>query len=232
LIGVFLLNNVLGRAALRFGDKIIVLGPYLRQSVLDQGANPDKIHLLPPPEPNRVKFTGAHDTEEIKKSLGLSCSRPIGLFVGRLTGLKGMDFLESVIELTLKSTDYQFLVIGEGPYRNRFKKKFSSNDVILPGYVPHHNIPKYYALSTVYIHPSAYEGIPLVILEALQSGLPVVARDAGDIGYILNTVAHTEQEMVSQLIQRNWNETWLNRECFYKNHQIRVIQEVIADIIE
>ena len=114
-----------------------------------------------------------------------------------------MEFLVSVIKKTLSQTCFQFVLVGSGPYQNKIRDQFSDEDVKLLGYITRNQIGKYYGAATVYVHPSRFKGLPLVILEALQSGTPVIAREAGDVDFVLENMVTTEEEMSSRLIRRN-----------------------------
>ncbi|MFC5973420.1 glycosyltransferase family 4 protein [Halomarina salina] len=231
-LGVIALNNAIGRITLRLASEIVVLGPNLKSSAVGHGASENHIHLIPPPGPDETQFRNRNGKISIREDIDLDRNRPIALFVGRLSKLKGMHFLESVMESVIQSTNYQFVVVGEGPFRKRFREKFSPNNVLLPGYVSHNRIQDYYKAATVYVHPSQFEGIPLVILEALQSGLPVVARKAGDIGFILDGVVKSESEMVRKLVKQDWNEQWKNKVYFSYEFQKEEIQKVIEKAID
>ena len=52
---------------------------------------------------------------------------------------------------------------------------------------PHGEIPKFLAAADVFVLPSLSEGFPLVILEALASGVPVVATPVGGIPDVLTS---------------------------------------------
>ena len=55
---------------------------------------------------------------------------------------------------------------------------YISERVIFGGTVLHSDLPLYYALGDVYVHTSAYEGVPRVLFEASAAGLPLVAMSA------------------------------------------------------
>jgi glycosyltransferase involved in cell wall biosynthesis len=228
--GIFILDNVITRIPLRTASKIVALGPNLKTAALSRGADEQGIHVIPPPTPDKELFSYQKREKEIKAELDLELNRPVALYVGRISKQKGMEFLASVIKKTLPQTRFQFVLVGSGSYQNKIRNQFSDEDVKLPGYVPRSQIGKYYRAATVYIHPSRFEGLPLVILEALQSGTPVVAREAGDVGFVLGNMVTTEEEMSSRLIRRSWNELWRNKTFFTPEYQRREITSLIDDL--
>jgi glycosyltransferase involved in cell wall biosynthesis len=66
----------------------------------------------------------------------------------------------------------------------RFCEFGLEREVVYEGSVPSRDIAAFYNSSSVMLVPSAYEGMPMVILEALRSGLPVVASDVGGVSEI------------------------------------------------
>lgn len=230
--GIFLLANVIGSVPLIIGNGVVVLGPNLKEIVLSRGRDESDVHLIPPPQPKKEKFYPVSRQKAVRASLGINEDSKVALFVGRLTKQKGMAFLQKVIEGTLSKTDIQFVLVGEGPYQEEFRDHFSDEEVLLPGYVPPCKIAKYYQAASVYIHPSRFEGIPLVILEALQSGVPVVAREAGDVGFVIQDVVTTEQQMIDRLVQGEWNKRWQNKIYFTPEFQRKVIVNLIDDLAQ
>ena len=132
---------------------------------------------------------------------------------------------------TLSQTRFQFVLVGSGSHQSKIRNQFSDEDVKLPRYIPRNQIGKYYGATTVYVHPSRSEGLPLVILEALQSGTPVVAREAGDVGFVLEDVVNTEKQMASQLIHREWNYSWQNRSFFSPEYQQGEITNLVDHFV-
>jgi glycosyltransferase involved in cell wall biosynthesis len=228
--GIFALDNIIGRVPLRTASKIVALGPNLETAALSRGANEQEIHVIPPPTPDEELFSYQKREKEIRAELDLEPDRPVALYVGRISKQKGMEFLASVIEKALSKTCFQFVLVGSGSYQNKIRNQFSDEDVKLPGYIPRNQIGKYYRAATVYVHPSQFEGLPLVILEALQSGTPVIAREAGDVDFVLENIVTTEEEMSSRLIQRNWNELWRNKTFFTPEYQRREITSLVEDL--
>lgn len=123
-----------------------------------------------------------------------------------------------------------FVLAGEGPYHDEFASKFSDDLVKLAGYVPHEEIHRYYKAADVYVHPSPYEGIPLVLLEAMNCGVPAISRPAGDIGFLTPNIVETPAAMAAMILVRDWTEEWLNKEYFTTQYQERALNELVDSL--
>jgi glycosyltransferase involved in cell wall biosynthesis len=220
---IYALDHVIGRIPRRLSSGTIVLGPYGRSELRARGVDDGRITVLPPPLDPRGRFHPPTDSGEAKRTLDLPEDRPIVLYAGRLSEQKGMPFLRRVVERVTARSDVLFLLVGDGPFRRRFAERFDRGTVRLAGHVPHDRMPAYYRAADVYAHPSPYEGIPLVVLEALETELPVVARDAGDIAAVIDTVVETPEEMANWLVNGPWRTEWLNRASFDPEHQRRTL---------
>jgi glycosyltransferase involved in cell wall biosynthesis len=108
------------------------------------------------------------------------------LFVGRLEKPKGAGYLLRSIPF-LKSRDLNFHIYlaGDGSFKKHFKNYVARNrfetQVTFLGQVSHNELPLYYNMADILVLPSEMEGIPMVILEALACGTPVVASNVGGI---------------------------------------------------
>jgi glycosyltransferase involved in cell wall biosynthesis len=105
------------------------------------------------------------------------------LFVSRLIRRKGLQFLIDAVPLIRQYTPIPFVikVIGDGPDKELFLKQIQDRGVQqyfkFVGYVEHDKLPEYYFDADVFVLPSLAEGMPNVVLEAMGSGLPVVATN-------------------------------------------------------
>ena len=113
----------------------------------------------------------------------LDPDRPIILHVGRLDTDKQVDFVIRATAKTMKATNAQLLVIGDGEHLEELvsltKQLGIAEHSQFPGFVsPNGELPELYRLASVFVTASEIETQGLVLLEALASNLPVVAVNA------------------------------------------------------
>jgi glycosyltransferase involved in cell wall biosynthesis len=102
------------------------------------------------------------------------------LNVGRMVRLKGQSILlEAVALLRDRGIPTHLTIVGEGPLRGELAQIIERLElapfVTLAGYVGQDDIATYYDNADVFCLPSLREGVPVVLMEAMTSGLPVVA---------------------------------------------------------
>lgn len=125
--------------------------------------------------------------ESNKKS---NCSKKVVLFVGRLEEQqKGLDLLiKAFNRVCLKNKDWILKIVGDGPDKERLEQlikdfKLAERIKIEPST---NNIKEYYLNSSIFVSSSRWEGFGLVITEAMECGLPVVAFDNSGPKEIIN----------------------------------------------
>ena len=106
---------------------------------------------------------------ELRKSLELPHDSPVILFVGRFVEIKGLAVLKQMSALR---TDYIWAFAGWGPMDPR---RWSAPNVRVFSGLKGESLATLYRASDVLVLPSVGEGFPLVIQEAMASGLPVVS---------------------------------------------------------
>jgi len=109
-------------------------------------------------------------------------------FIGRLSEEKNPLSLVELAKSLLPEHNFIFRVAGEGPQKKllelAIKEERVEDHFIVHGYVE--DIPALLAESHCLLIPSAWEGMPLVLLEAGAAGIPVIATPVGNIPSILN----------------------------------------------
>lgn len=123
---------------------------------------------------------GGLSKETARTKLKISPQEKVILFVGRIITLKGVEYLvEAFLTVKKKIQNVKLFLLGEGEQfqevQSIVKKSKLVNEVIFTGNVPVEDIPCYMAASDIFVLPSLSEGFPLVIIEAMASGLPIVA---------------------------------------------------------
>jgi glycosyltransferase involved in cell wall biosynthesis len=108
------------------------------------------------------------------------------IFVGRIEKTKGPERLLDCIPY-LKKTNHSFKIFfaGQGTYKLNLEKcamtKHNEANVTFLGHVTYEKLSYFYNMADVLVLPSETEGVPMVILEALACGTPVVASNVGGI---------------------------------------------------
>jgi glycosyltransferase involved in cell wall biosynthesis len=162
-----------GRGLLRRARRVLVVNGRVAEFVTDQGARPSTVRLLANGVDTDTFRPPASDQERRAARLrfGLAQDRVLVLFVGRLVPKKGYDLL-----LAAADPAYDLVFAGDG--------SVSTSDrpgVHHLGALPPEQLAELYRAADVFALPSAAEGFPLTVQEAMASGLPVVTTD--DPGY-------------------------------------------------
>lgn len=126
------------------------------------------------------RFSPEHRQEEFRKMLGLTDEK-ILLYVGRISAEKELDVLmEAAQSLNDGKLKYKLVLVGDGPYRQELEAREIPN-VIFLGYKTGQELQHIYASSNIFVFPSSSETYGNVVLEAMASGLPVIAPYAGGV---------------------------------------------------
>jgi len=124
---------------------------------------------------------------DLRRKFGWPTSRPLVGFVGRLESVKGPDiFVEMAGRCRI---DAGFVLVGGGSLAPELAARVAAtgltNRVAFLGEVP--DAAPYIRQFDVLALPSRHEGLPLVLMEAVASEVPIVAFDVGGVREILHT---------------------------------------------
>ncbi len=117
-------------------------------------------------------------------------NRVIG-YVGELREKKGIKTLLSAYAQVTKTKPTTLLVVGtirQGEDKKFFEEFLITNpnlQIILTGYVSPRELPTYYSLFDVFVHPSLRDGMPNAVLEAMACERAVVATGVGGVSDVI-----------------------------------------------
>jgi glycosyltransferase involved in cell wall biosynthesis len=107
------------------------------------------------------------------------------LFAGALTERKGLqDLLAALASARLRQAAWHLAVAGNGddaPFRNQSEMSGLADKVTFHGWMAPPKMHDLFAASDVLVLPSRNEGLPMVIVEAMASGLAVISTPVGSI---------------------------------------------------
>ncbi|EFN51474.1 hypothetical protein CHLNCDRAFT_33086 [Chlorella variabilis] len=113
---------------------------------------------------------------------------PILLSVGRLGNEKNLKFLKGILE---RIPGARLAFVGDGPAREELKQYFMNTATVFTGMLHGEELSTAYASADIFVMPSETETLGFVVLEAMASGVPVVAVRAGGIPDILTKQGET-----------------------------------------
>ncbi len=98
------------------------------------------------------------------------------LYVGRLAPEKRIEQLKAVLQ---KIPGVRLAIVGEGPARKSLGREFRGTPTVFTGLLQGEDLAGAYASADAFLFPSTTETLGMAMLEALASGLPVVASRSG-----------------------------------------------------
>jgi glycogen synthase len=161
---------------LRRADAVVVLTDRTRAALLDDGVPAERITTIPSGF-DPALFAAPH--RDVLPGVG----RPRAGYVGRLAAQKRADLLVEAFG-RMRSAAH-LVIVGDGPEAARVRRLAAESPaaerITARGFVEHRAVPALLASLDVLVLPSAYEEMGSVLVEAMASGLPVVASAVGGI---------------------------------------------------
>jgi len=192
-IGLYGMNNILGRLPLYLANKFIALGPHGRGRLVAYGAPPEHVRVLPPAV-DPARFEGDDRVE-----LDIPDNRDVAIFLGRISRLKGIETIERTLGRVLdRRPNLQFVFVGGEERRPDVPSRYEDN-LLFVGRIPPDEVPAYLRRADLLVHPSLTEGIPRAVLESLFAGTPVIARDVGDTASVTENTFRTDEELIEMI---------------------------------
>jgi glycosyltransferase involved in cell wall biosynthesis len=243
------LNIPLKRGLLNFvhylPDIYITCGDNMRNNLVNTCGFP-AVRVMSIPTGVGTAFFDVKKNKEAKLKYGFSMDSTVISNVGILRSVKGHEVtLRSVKKIIEAFPNAKFLIAGDGPVRERLEKMAADlgieRHVVFTGFIE--NIPEIYSFTDVAVLSSWSEGLPQSILQAMASGVPVVATKVGGVPEVvihektgLLVEAGDHEGLAKSIIQilNNPDEalrfTASARELVMKEHSIDVMIDKIESL--
>ncbi len=137
-----------------------------------------------------VHFTPDRKSDDVRRRMiehaGIPADSVILLYAGRLSPEKNIGLLVEMMRSLAgdKDRDYRLIVAGAGPTADWLRQQTDRNAVgkiVQLGHLEKEILADYYANADVFVHPNPKEPFGIAPLEAMASGVPTVAPNAGGI---------------------------------------------------
>ena len=171
----------LDRLVLRSFNRIFAVSEAVQQQLIQSGIPEHLTRVVP----NGISFDSFAYRDpaairETRNQLGIPENVMVVGTVGRLSTEKGHRHLLNVAESIRKNhPDTVFLMVGDGELRRDLEAQFRHPFIIFAGF--RSDVRELYRCMDIFTLPSLTEGLPMVLLEAMASGLPVVATRVGAV---------------------------------------------------
>ncbi|MCH7851064.1 MAG: glycosyltransferase family 4 protein [Nanoarchaeota archaeon] len=187
-----------------------------------------------------VPYTPIKFKRVSRKKMGLETSNIYLIGIGRIVKRKGFDFLIRTLA-KLNNKKVHVLIIGDGPEKenliNLSKELGVRNKVHFLGFVSEEKKFQYLSNSDIFILSSVHEGFGIVVQEAMQVGLPIIATDnGGQVDFVKNNengylVKFGDEKAMKNAIEK-LNKSEALRDKISKNNKKKIKEFSLGKIIK
>ena len=204
-----LIYKIKFRKACKNADAIVAVSEQTKRDIIDfYGINPAKIHVIY--QDCDVAFQVKLNVEQVEKvKEQYQFKKKYILSVGTIIERKNQAILVAAFH-QLNLSNYELILVGgHSKYQDQVEKYIKENriqHVRILNNVPFKDLPAIYQGAELFVYPSFFEGFGIPIVEALHSGVPVVAatgsclEEAGGEGAIYAN-PHDINDLANKILQ-------------------------------
>ena len=179
-------QGALGRARLlalrQTADAFVAVSGPIQDELLQAGVPEERLHRIPNGVDTRLFFPAAHaERRQARRALGLP-PVPVVIYTGRLAPEKGVDVLvDAWAEARRDGCLATLVLLGEGSEGPTLQRRARDHGVLgtLRFAGASAEVAPWLRAADVFVLPSRQEGLSVAVLEAMSTGLAVVATDVG-----------------------------------------------------
>lgn len=159
---------------IKFADQVITVSKYIKNTLQQKYKQKDLVFI-----PNGIDMPESLPPDKTLQKYGLQTKKYV-FVVSRFVPEKGLhDLIEAYKRID--NPEFKLVVAGaadhQTSYSRQLKKQAEEANVILSGFISGKPLQELYSNAGLFVLPSYHEGLPIVLLEALSYGLPVLASD-------------------------------------------------------
>jgi len=184
---------------LRHADKFLCYTEKAKQCLIKEGVDGNKIEV--------IRLGVNLDTFPKKRTISAEENKGINiLLVGRLVEEKGIidlyNAVKNIKKQSLKIKSLSLTIVGDGPLKHRLEKMIKKDSLTQCVHIiqtTYESIPKVFREADIFVLPSKRnktweEQYGMVLIEAMATGLPIVAYDTGAIREVLSEAGSLVKE--------------------------------------
>lgn len=185
------LYNRVDRFLLRRFNMVMAVSNGIKDELVRSGVKGSMVEVVPNAvDSGPVNAGGGGETRAARRDFGIGEDEFVIGFVGRLSEEKGVAYLvEAASGIKEAGVPLKLMIIGEGPERRTLEslveKLGLSEEVLFAGF--RSDVDECLKLMDLFILPSLTEGTPVSVLEAMASGVPVMATSVGGLPCLVDS---------------------------------------------
>lgn len=169
--------------ALRRSHAVIAVSQPIAERAIASGIAAARVHVVR----NAAPTLQAMERAVAREALGLPSHAPVVGWVGRVSGEKGPERFVDLMQALARDTEIVGIMMGDGPVMAEIRRAAQANvpadRLLLPGVVK--AAGRYLRALDALVLTSHTEGTPMVVLEAMQAGVPVISTAVGGVPSML-----------------------------------------------